>query len=109
VSERAAAVEALEGPLALPRSNGELAFEAPWQGRAFGLAVALCEQGAFAWETFRQELIAAIAAGEPAGEPYWESWLTALSAVLLGGGLLERDELAARVAELRSGARDEVH
>jgi nitrile hydratase accessory protein len=103
----AAAVEQLDGALALPRANGELVFEEPWQGRAFGLAVALCEQGAFPWEDFRRQLVAAIDSGD--GEPYYESWLTALSAVLLEAGLVGGDELAVRVAELRSGARDEVH
>ena len=33
------AVGSLDGVAALPRKNGELVFEAPWQGRAFGLAV----------------------------------------------------------------------
>ena len=28
----------LQGPAAPPRANGELVFEQPWQGRAFGLA-----------------------------------------------------------------------
>ena len=31
----------MEGSAALPRKNGELVFEAPWEGRAFGIAVAL--------------------------------------------------------------------
>lgn len=31
----------MSGAAALPRRNGELVFEAPWQGRAFGLALAL--------------------------------------------------------------------
>ena len=34
-------VASLEGTAALPRRNGELVFEAPWQGRAFGMAVVL--------------------------------------------------------------------
>jgi nitrile hydratase accessory protein len=45
---------------ALPRSNGELVFDAPWQGRLFGLVVHLCESGAFAWDEFKAHLIAAI-------------------------------------------------
>jgi hypothetical protein len=66
--------------LGVPRRNGELAFDAPWQSRVFGLAAAIVEQ-AFAgdWEPFRRQLIAAIAA-EP-GRPYWESWTTALEAL----------------------------
>ena len=30
----------MEGVAALPRDNGELVFAAPWEGRAFALAVA---------------------------------------------------------------------
>lgn len=45
---------------ALPRSNGELVFDAPWQGRLFGLVVHLCQAGAFEWDEFKAHLIAAI-------------------------------------------------
>ena len=33
------------GAAAPPRSNGELVFEAPWESRSFGMAVALSEPG----------------------------------------------------------------
>lgn len=48
------------GPAALPRSNGELIFDAPWQGRIFGLVVSLCKTGVFAWDEFKAHLIAVI-------------------------------------------------
>ena len=65
----------------LPRRNGELAFDAPWQSRVFGLAAAVIDQ-AFGSdrEPFRQQLIKAIAA-EP-DRPYWESWTAALEALV---------------------------
>jgi hypothetical protein len=49
--------------LDLPRRNGELAFDAPWQSTVFALAAAVIEH-AFGGdrEPFRQQLIAAIAA-----------------------------------------------
>jgi hypothetical protein len=61
----------------LPRRNGELAFDAPWQSTVFGLAAAVIDH-AFGGdrEPFRQQLIKAIAA-EP-DRPYWESWTAAL-------------------------------
>jgi hypothetical protein len=67
--------------LDLPRRNGELAFDAPWQGRVFGLAAAVVEQ-AFGGdrEPFRRQLVTAIAA-EP-DRPYWESWTAALEALV---------------------------
>ena len=67
--------------LDLPRRNGELAFDAPWQSTVFALAAAVIEH-AFGGdrEPFRQQLIRAIAA-EP-GRPYWESWTAALEALV---------------------------
>jgi len=67
--------------LDLPRRNGELAFDAPWQSTVFALAVAVIEH-VFGGdrEPFRQQLIAAIAA-QP-GRPYWESWTSALEALV---------------------------
>jgi hypothetical protein len=68
--------------LNLPRRNGELAFDAPWQSTVFALAAAVVEH-AFGGdrEPFRQQLISAITA-EP-GRPYWESWTAALEALVL--------------------------
>ena len=67
--------------LDLPRRNGELAFDAPWQSTVFALAAAVVEH-AFGGdrEPFRQQLINAIAA-EP-DRPYWDSWTTALEALV---------------------------
>ena len=67
--------------LDLPRRNGELAFDAPWQSTVFALAAAVIAH-AFDGdrEPFRQQLIRAIAA-EPA-RPYWESWTAALEALV---------------------------
>ncbi|CAN5476952.1 hypothetical protein BH11ACT6_BH11ACT6_55650 [soil metagenome] len=48
------------GAVALPRSNGELIFDAPWQGRLFGLVVHMCQAGAFNWDEFKTHLIAVI-------------------------------------------------
>ena len=65
----------------LPRRNGELAFDAPWQSRVFGLAAAVVEH-AFGGdrEPFRHQLIQAIAAAPD--RPYWESWTAALEALV---------------------------
>ncbi len=92
----------MEGEAALPRKNGELVFEAPWEGRAFGLAVALCDARTFPWDDFRDRLIAAIALDEAAGNPttYYERWLAALETLLRDRGLVSDDEIAARIAEI---------
>ena len=60
----------------LPRSNGELTFDAPWQGRALAMAVTIVERLDLEWDDFRQHLIAAIDAAPE--RPYWESFAEAL-------------------------------
>lgn len=92
----------MEGEAALPRKNGELVFQAPWEGRAFGLAVALNDARAYAWDEFRDRLIAQIARAEAAGEgsTYYERWLAALESLLLDRRLLNRAEIDARSIEL---------
>jgi hypothetical protein len=74
----------------LPRRNGELAFDAPWQSRVFGLAAAVVTtRCAGDWSAFRQHLVAAVAA-QP-GRPYWESWTAALEALVTGNGDLSTE------------------
>lgn len=115
-------IATLEGTVAPPRTNGELVFEAPWQSRAFGLAVALHGAGAYTWEEFSARLAAEIAAGSstssddtvlpvaPGAEAaYYERWLEALEALLTEKGLLSGEELAARTAEFAAGMSDHEH
>jgi nitrile hydratase accessory protein len=92
--------------LELPRRNGELVFEAPWEGRAFGMAVALTDAGPLAWDDFRLRLVAAIR--QDPDHPYYEQWLTAFEALVTAQGLLAADELERRAAEFRRMERDEV-
>jgi nitrile hydratase accessory protein len=91
----------LQGPAAPPRANGELVFEQPWQGRAFGLAMALTERGVVSYDAFRDHLIARIAAWEadpPEGEPYsyYAQWLQALEDVLDEQALVVTADVDAR-------------
>jgi nitrile hydratase accessory protein len=83
----------------LPRKNGELLFEAPWEARAFGLAVALNETGIYAWSDFSQGLAREIAAVESTHDssPYYESWLAALETLVIAKGLLTSQEFEAMV------------
>ena len=98
-------VASLPKAAALPRKNGELVFQAPWEGRAFGIAVVLHEKGAYSWEEFRDRLVRNVADGSSA---YYESWLTALESVLLSRGLVSPAELEARAREFRELRRDPV-
>ncbi len=95
----------LEGTAALPRKNGELVFQAPWEGRAFGLAVVLNEKGAYPWNAFRTRLVEQVANG---GGDYYENWLKALETLLFERGLITRDDLSRRATEYRALVRDPV-
>lgn len=90
------AVVAMQGPAAPPRRNGELVFEAPWQGRAFGMALAVVRGLGLEWSAFQQRLIAAIAASPDV--PYYEAWTAALERLVVDHGVCTIDELAAALA-----------
>lgn len=95
----------LEGATAPPRSNGELVFAAPWEGRAFGLALALHERGAFSWKEFSTALAGAISAWERSHAPgetysYYRCWLEALEGLLEERGIVDRASTGDRVALL---------
>lgn len=97
----------VDGPAAPPRANGELVFEQPWQGRAFGLAMALTERGVVSYDAFRDHLIARIAAWEadpPRDEAYsyYAQWLQALEDVLAEQALIATADVDAR-AEAYAG------
>jgi nitrile hydratase accessory protein len=74
-----------------PRDNGELVFDAPWQARAFAIALATVERSGLTWDAFRQRLIDAIA-DEP-DRPYYDSWVAAIEALVVGAGLTTPAEL----------------
>jgi nitrile hydratase accessory protein len=91
----------VDGPAAPPRANGELVFVEPWEGRAFGLTMALAERGVLDYAAFRAVLIVQIAAWEsdhPVGErfSYYVCWLQALEQVLASHGLVPAAQVAAR-------------
>lgn len=74
---------ALAGSAPLPRDNGALVFDEPWQGRALGMAVALLESLGLTWTDFRDPLARAVARhgydpGEPAAAAYYAAFLEAL-------------------------------
>jgi nitrile hydratase accessory protein len=87
-------VREMEGDAALPRLNGELVFEAPWQGRALGMAVGVVRALDLDWDRFRQRLISAIA--DDPDRSYYESWVAALESLVVAEGLTSADELASR-------------
>ena len=118
-------VHEMRGEGAPPRNNGELVFNEPWEGRAFGMAVALSQAGHYPWEAFRARLIGAIGhwEREHAGDvevehdparcgqsewSYYAQWLTAFEGLLLEAGMVDREELDRRTREFLTTRRDEA-
>ena len=97
--------------IALPRKNGELIFEAPWEARAFGLAVALNENGLYPWGDFSQGLAAEIATAEHEGisSSYYERWLASLEKLVIAKGLMTREELDVWTASQARIEADDHH
>lgn len=103
------------GTAALPRKNGELVFEAPWESQAFGMAIALYERGHYDWEEFRGRLISEIGDWERSEEDerevwdYYRHWLASFEALVKDRGLLSEEEIEERTSEFVSGDRDDHH
>ena len=106
----------LSGELAPPMANGEVIFEAPWQGRVFGMARSLADAGMYTWDEFRAHLIDVIGDWDRNADTvdeyaYYEHFLAAFEALLAEKRLLGREKLAERAAEfdLRPHGHDHDH
>ena len=89
----------VDGPAAPPRANGELVFDAPWQSRLFATTMRLRAHDLLDWETFRQGLIAQIAAHEQEIDhaddyDYWGCWQRALELLLDETGVVPAADVA---------------
>lgn len=88
MSTHEAARSALGSVASIPRDDEGPVFPTPWAARAFALAVALNERGAFTWTEWSEALgrnvavIAADTASDP--EAYWHAWLATLEEMLAG-------------------------
>jgi len=102
--------ELLSGTLAPPMVNGEAVFEAPWQGRVFGMAHALADAGLFTWDEFRVHLIEEIGHWDRVGEgeyAYYQHFQRALERLLASRGLVATEALELRATQL--GERPDGH
>lgn len=105
-AEQRREVEALVCDLPGARHK-ELAFDEPWQIRAFALAVSAHKAGQYDWATFQGALAASIQRWEAevgdvgdSSWSYYEHWVDALESVLSGQGALASSALDARTAEV---------
>jgi nitrile hydratase accessory protein len=77
------------------RLNSEHVFSAPWEARAFAIALKLSESGLFTWDEFRDRLIAEVRApdrirardGTSDHGEYYEHFLRALERVVAEKGI----------------------
>lgn len=95
---------------------GELAFDAPWQIRAFALAIGAHKAGQYDWAQFQRALVASIKDWEAEVEDvsdsswsYYEHWVDALERVLDGQGTVASDALAARTQEILATPANRNH
>ena len=93
----------------IPSKDGEPVFQAPWEARAFAMALRLLEQRYYTWQEFQDHLIAEIASPGASADPgqgatmgYYEHWLCALEKLLSEKGLVVADVLDAKISELAS-------
>lgn len=110
MTDHSAALLDVDGPFAPPRRNGELAFEAPWESRLFGLTMTLHRAGVFEWEEFRERLIAQIRHRESdPDEPwsYYACWSGAFEDLLASKGLCTTRDIENRC--LQFAARPAGH
>lgn len=90
----------------------ELTFDAPWQARAFGIALALRDRGAVDWDEFQARFADRVQATDPdrmqadVESVYFERWLETVEELLLDLGAVDVAELDRRADEFAEGVRD---
>jgi nitrile hydratase accessory protein len=111
----------LDGSIEPPRKNGELVFEAPWEARAFGIAMVLHQQDLYLWREFSDRLAVQIAGDDTSPDTpvlppppdtesrYYRQWFAALEGLVRERGLLTAEEIDARTKEFAAGLWDDHH
>jgi len=92
-------------------------FTAPWEARAFAIALGLSQAGLFIWDEFREHLMAEVGASDRVRErdgtnrqgEYYEHFLRALEAVVTEKGIATRSELVTKITELQGPAAPHEH
>lgn len=86
-------IEGALGAASLTSEPGR-AFSAPWQARAFAIAILASRQGCFTWSEWTQTLSHELQGASDAA--YFDCWLSALQSLLVGKGVIARGELGER-------------
>ena len=89
---------ALDRLIEAARLNPDRVFSAPWEARAFAIALKLSESRLFSWDEFRDRLIAEVGASDKirsrdgTSDPgeYYEHFVRALERILAEKNILKR-------------------
>ena len=96
----------------------DVTFSAPWEARAFAMAVRLSEAGICTWEEFRTHLIAEIGKADKVrahgwsegGDGYYVYFLHALENLLREKNIVDAAALEAKMHEItEAGHEDHEH
>ena len=87
-----------------------LTFSAPWEARAFAMAVRLSESGICTWEEFRRHLIEQIGKADKVrahgwvedGAGYYTHFLSALENLLREKAIVDSSDLANKMREIET-------
>lgn len=109
----------------LPIDVDDPTFEAPWQARAFAIAVVLSNhrEGIYSWKDFQETLVDEIQSTSDIEQyrgsdgksdsgingsesEYYERWLRALERIAFNEELIDVDEVRRRAQEFAEGDRD---
>ncbi|HEY2104426.1 MAG TPA: nitrile hydratase accessory protein [Candidatus Binataceae bacterium] len=83
-------------------------FDAPWEARAFAIALRLTESGACTWDDFRRHLIVEIGKADKAhahgwlepGDGYYTHFLRALENLLREKGIVDDGSVELKMREI---------
>lgn len=98
----------------LPRDNGELVFQAPWEGRVFAMAVLMTEKGMCPWTAFNGKFVEEISEaerlspGEEMVSSYYKHWMQAFEKLLMEKNIVSPDQLQMRTDEFADGRRHHI-
>src|SRR5579872_7547442 len=94
---------------------GKTIFSAPWEARAFAIALRMSEASLFTWDEFRAHLVEEIGKADKvrahgwveAGDGYYTYFLRALENLLLEKGLVDSTSLEAAMREITDAGHDD--
>src|SRR5262249_55666443 len=96
---------------ALGREEDEV-FSAPWEARAFAIALGLSEAGLFTWDEFRERLITEVGKSDRVRErdgtsdegEYYQHFVRALEAVVTHKGIASAADIEGKIAQIETPA-----